>query len=156
MSLRNHLLIEHQRITGVPKKIGCLTSPHYIDVRERILINNQKLTKNHFAYYIRELNNRLWALSCQPNLQTLALPRYPGPSDVAGHLYFIKEQVDVAILETGIGGENNSTNVFPQPAIAGITTIGLDHVDVLGDTVEEIAWHKAGIFKANCHRSEAF
>ncbi|KAL2060484.1 hypothetical protein VTL71DRAFT_9515 [Oculimacula yallundae] len=54
----------------------------------------------------------------------------------------------MAILETGIGGERDSTNIFPHPGATGVTTIGIDHVPALGQTVEEIAWHKAGIFKS--------
>ena len=60
---------------------------------------------------------------------------------------FLQEQVDVAILEVGIGGAYDATNVIDRPVVCGITSIGIDHTDVLGDTVESIAWHKAGIIK---------
>lgn len=58
-------------------------------------------------------------------------------------------QVDVVILEVGIGGEYDSTNVIEKPVACGITALGLDHVNVLGDTIDKIAWHKAGIIKPN-------
>lgn len=61
---------------------------------------------------------------------------------------FLQEGVDVAVYETGIGGEYDATNLVQRPAASGITTLGVDHVFVLGDTVEKIAWHKAGIIKS--------
>jgi len=60
---------------------------------------------------------------------------------------FVREHVDVAIYEVGVGGEFDSTNVVEHPAVTGITSLGIDHTQVLGNTIEEIAWHKAGIFK---------
>lgn len=60
---------------------------------------------------------------------------------------FLREGVDAAIYEVGVGGENDSTNLIDRPLVTGITTLGIDHVEVLGDTIEKIAWHKAGIFK---------
>lgn len=62
--------------------------------------------------------------------------------------YFLEEQVDVAIIEVGLGGLLDSTNVA-KPLLTGITTIGMDHTDILGDTIEEIAAQKAGIIKQN-------
>ena len=66
---------------------------------------------------------------------------------MALHTY-LSESVDCAIIECGIGGAYDSTNIIPKPAITGITSLGIDHVGVLGKTIEEIAWHKAGIMKA--------
>ena len=63
---------------------------------------------------------------------------------------FISEGVDAAVYEVGIGGAWDSTNNFETPAVTGITTLGIDHVAVLGDTIEQISWHKSGIFKENC------
>ena len=65
---------------------------------------------------------------------------------IALHTY-LKEQVDAAVIECGMGGEYDSTNVLLSPAVAGITSLGIDHVQTLGSTIEEIAWHKAGIMK---------
>lgn len=61
---------------------------------------------------------------------------------------FLREGVDTAIYEVGLGGEYDATNVADHPAVTGITTLGIDHVLVLGETIEEIVWHKAGIQKA--------
>lgn len=63
---------------------------------------------------------------------------------------FMSEGVDTAIYEVGVGGELDSTNAIAQPAVAGVTTLGIDHVATLGDTIDKIAWHKAGIFKRGC------
>lgn len=60
---------------------------------------------------------------------------------------FIREQVDVAIYEVGVGGEYDSTNIVERPAATGISTLEIDHVFILGDTIDKIAWHKAGIMK---------
>lgn len=62
---------------------------------------------------------------------------------------FVKENVDVAIMEVGIGGEYDTTNVVRKPVVCGVTSLGLDHVSVLGDTIEKIAWQKGGIFKVS-------
>lgn len=61
---------------------------------------------------------------------------------------FIHQGVKIAIYETGVGGEYDSTNIVEKPAVTGITSLGIDHTFSLGDTIEEIAWHKAGIQKS--------
>jgi folylpolyglutamate synthase len=61
---------------------------------------------------------------------------------------FIAEKVDVALIEVGIGGEYDCTNLIANPTVCGITTLDFDHTSILGNTMEEIAWHKAGILKA--------
>jgi folylpolyglutamate synthase len=139
------MLVEHQRIKGYPQKIGTLTSPHTLDVRERVLINNKKISKPVFSYRVRTLDTKIQSLSSKLGLMK---PRFPGFMTLLGISIFLEEEVDVAVIETGIGGETDSTNVFPHPVATGITSIGIDHVHVLGDTVEKIAWHKAGIFKS--------
>lgn len=63
---------------------------------------------------------------------------------------FIREKIDVVVLETGVGGEYDSTNIVSQPIASGITRLGIDHVQTLGSSIEEIAWHKGGIFKSGC------
>jgi folylpolyglutamate synthase len=62
----------------------------------------------------------------------------------------VREDVDIAVYETGVGGEYDVTNIIKMPVASGITALGIDHVTKLGSTLEEIAWHKAGIFKQNC------
>jgi len=65
---------------------------------------------------------------------------------MAYHL-FIVEGVDSAVIECGIGGEYDSTNIITEPTVTAVTALGIDHVGILGNTIEEIAWHKAGVFK---------
>jgi folylpolyglutamate synthase len=60
---------------------------------------------------------------------------------------FLQKKVDAVILEVGMGGQYDATNVIKDPVVCGISSLGLDHVDVLGDTIDKIAWHKAGIIK---------
>ena len=60
---------------------------------------------------------------------------------------FLQEKVDVAVIEVGMGGAFDRTNVIRKPVVCGVTSLGVDHVDFLGSTIEEIAWHKGGIFK---------
>lgn len=60
---------------------------------------------------------------------------------------FLDKKVDATILEVGVGGTYDSTNIVPNPVVTGITTLGIDHVHVLGKTIQEIAWQKSGIFK---------
>ena len=62
---------------------------------------------------------------------------------------FLTEGIDTAVIECGIGGEYDSTNIIEAPTVTGITSLGIDHTAILGDTIEEIAWHKAGIMKVN-------
>lgn len=59
--------------------------------------------------------------------------------------------MDCAILEVGVGGEYDSTNIIEKPIVCGITALGLDHVSVLGNTIDQIAWHKAGIIKVKIY-----
>lgn len=63
---------------------------------------------------------------------------------------FLSEPIDAVILEVGIGGRFDSTNVINNPVVCGITSLGIDHTDILGETIEEITWNKAGIFKSSC------
>ena len=60
---------------------------------------------------------------------------------------FLREKVDVSIVEVGIGGEYDCTNILSQPVVCGISSLGYDHMNILGNSLGEIAWHKSGIFK---------
>ena len=111
-------------------------------VQERIQINSRPLEEDQFARYIFEVWNGLSSTSA-----TSRRPRYLQLLFLASVHAFIQEQVDVAIYETHHGGEFDATNVFSQPVVTGITTIGMDHIAQLGPSIENIAWHKAGIFR---------
>ena len=77
------------------------------------------------------------------------MPNYFGFLTVMALHVFLQEKVDVAIMEVGIGGEYDCTNLIKHPVVCGVTSLGLDHTSILGTTLEKIAWHKAGIFKVN-------
>ena len=69
---------------------------------------------------------------------------------------FLEEGVDTAVVECGVGGEYDSTNVVETPVVCGVSSLGIDHVGMLGETIEEIAWHKAGIFKERTRASDVY
>lgn len=130
----------HGERTGFPQRIGLYTSPHLKCVQERVRINSRPISEDLFAKYVFEV----WdSLSCHASGE----PRYLQLLMLVSVHAFIKEGVDVAIYETHNGGEYDATNVFQKPVVTGIATIGMDHVEQLGPSIEMIAWHKAGIFK---------
>ncbi|KAH8754628.1 folylpolyglutamate synthase [Diaporthe sp. PMI_573] len=135
------LLRAHGQRVSFPLKTGLYTSPHLLDITERIRINFRPLPPAVFAKYVFEVCDRLsiWGKDGEPRfLQLLAL--------ISFHT-FLREDVDVAIYETHHGGEYDATNVVENPVVTAITSIGVDHILDLGPTIENIAWHKAGIFK---------
>ena len=131
----------HGHETGYPRKIGLYTSPHLKVVQERIQIDSQQIQKDLFAKYIFEVWNKIES-------EKLPKPRYLQLLLLVAIHTFIREEVDVAICETHNGGEYDATNIFAHPIATGIATIGMDHVMQLGPTIENIAWHKSGIFKS--------
>ncbi|KAI3507456.1 hypothetical protein L1887_22442 [Cichorium endivia] len=124
-------------------KTGLFTSPHLIDVKERFRLNGLELSEEQFLLYFwgcwHQLKDKITEdLPMPPLFQFLTL---------LGLKIFVSEKVDVAIIEVGLGGKNDSTNVIQDPVVCGITSLGFDHMEILGDTLEKIASHKAGIFK---------
>lgn len=117
-------------------KVGVYTSPHYKDFRERIKINGEFIPKEYIIMFLNHFNNELEKI--QPSFfeMTVAL----------AFLYFKDQKVDFAVIETGLGGRLDSTNII-TPLLSVITNISLDHQNMLGNTLEEIAYEKAGIIK---------
>ncbi|KAK4081888.1 hypothetical protein Purlil1_11480 [Purpureocillium lilacinum] len=134
------LLRSHGKTNGSPIKTGLYTSPHLIEVNERIRINFKPLRKEQFARYFFEVYERLFK-------PALPKPRYLQLMALLSFYTFASERVDVAVIETHHGGEFDATNIIANPVVTAITPIGLDHVLQLGPTIEDIAWHKGGIFK---------
>ena len=130
----------HGHRTGFPEKVGLYTSPHLKAIQERIQINSQPLRKDLFTRYVYEVWNELAR-------RGLPKPRYLQLLMLVAVHTFIREGVDVMICETHNGGEFDATNIFAHPIATGIATIGMDHVLQLGPTIQNIAWHKSGIFK---------
>ena len=121
--------------------MGLYTSPHLKVVQERIQIDSQPVQKELFARYIFEV----WSLL---DSRDMPKPRYLQLLMLVAVHTFIRENVDVFICETHNGGEYDATNIFAHPIATGIATIGMDHVQQLGPNIENIAWHKSGIFKS--------
>ncbi|CAD6574429.1 MAG: Folylpolyglutamate synthetase [Alectoria sarmentosa] len=136
--------------TPLLHKIGLYTSPHLRFVRERIQINNQPLSEQAFAKYFFETWDRLEeaAKAKGEPTDTTAKPGYFRFLTLMAYHTYMSESVDTAVIECGIGGEYDSTNILVKPTVTGITSLGIDHTVILGNTIEEIAWHKGGIMKA--------
>jgi folylpolyglutamate synthase len=117
---------------------------------ERIRLNYEPLSTSLFAKYFFEVHDQLPQLASEYDPSTSAVERGPRFLQLfalfAFHV-FLREGVDVAIVETHSGGQYDATNVVQQPVVTAISTLGMDHIDMLGPTIENIAWHKAGIFK---------
>lgn len=119
-------------------KVGLYTSPHLIDFRERIKINNEMIPEKTVIEFIEK--NKTF-------LQEKQLSFFEMTVGLAFD-YFAKEQVDVAVIEVGLGGRLDSTNII-SPLVSVITNIGWDHMAMLGNSLEAIAFEKAGIIKKN-------
>ncbi|KAL5745550.1 hypothetical protein ACOSP7_026696 [Xanthoceras sorbifolium] len=124
-------------------RTGLFTSPHLVDVRERFRIDGLEITEDKFLHYFWDC----WNLMKENVTDALPMPPLFQFLTVLAFKIFVCEQVDVAVIEVGLGGEKDSTNVIKEPAVCGITSLGMDHMEVLGDTLSKIALHKAGILK---------
>ena len=129
------------------KKIGLFTSPHLKAVNERIQVNSVPLDQDLFARYFWEVWDRLESSAKQEGLDIKSKPVYFRFLTLMAWHTFLDMKVDTAIMEVGVGGEYDSTNIIPKPTATGVTSLGIDHITVLGHTLESIAWHKGGIFK---------
>jgi len=131
-------------------KTGFFSSPHLVEVRERIRIDGEPLSRKKFTEYFWNTYEPLLRTSQDEtvaNSDDLDMPMYFKFLTIMAIHAFIEEKVDVAVVEVGIGGEYDATNVLPSPVVCGVSSLGLDHTDILGKTIKSIAWHKAGIFK---------
>lgn len=118
-------------------KTGLYTSPHLTDFRERIRINGQMIPRQRVVRFIKEEHALFETLH----------PSFFEITTALAFLYFAEENVDVAVIETGLGGRIDCTNII-RPELSIVTNISLDHTDLLGKTLSDIATEKAGIFKA--------
>ena len=119
-------------------KIGLYTSPHLKDFRERIKVNGQEVSEDYVVDFVKK--NRLFFEDNQLSFFEMTVG--------LAFQYFADEKVDIAIIEVGMGGRLDSTNII-TPLVSVITNIGLDHTQFLGNTLELIAAEKAGIIKQN-------
>ncbi|MBK5187082.1 MAG: bifunctional folylpolyglutamate synthase/dihydrofolate synthase [Gemmatimonadaceae bacterium] len=123
-------------LRGQGLRVGKYTSPHLIDFRERIAVNGVPMGEAEVVAFIER-----WT----PDVERLGATFFEATTAMAFE-HFVRERVDVAVIEVGLGGRLDSTNVI-TPVAAGVSSIGIDHVQYLGNTLEEIAREKAGIFK---------
>ncbi len=119
-------------------KTGLYTSPHLKDFRERIRINGQMITESFVTQFVAQQQQLIEQIS----------PSFFEVTVAMAFNYFAEEQVDVAIIEVGLGGRLDSTNII-MPELSVITNISLDHTNLLGNTLQAIAYEKAGIIKPN-------
>lgn len=117
-------------------KIGLYNSPHLIDFTERIKVNGNNCDKEFVYHFIQKLKN----------LPEDIQPSFFEFTTIMAFEYFYQQDVDIAIIEVGLGGRLDSTNII-KPLVSAITNVQLDHQNILGDTIEEIAGEKAGIVK---------
>ncbi|GAA5915764.1 hypothetical protein JCM6882_003850 [Rhodosporidiobolus microsporus] len=129
-------------------KVGLYTSPHMVAVRERIRINGEPIAEDMFAKYFWEVWDKLGENKTTADPDTPERPAYFRYLTIMAMHVFLQEKVDATILEVGVGGTYDSTNVVPSPITTGVTALGIDHIWVLGKTLPEIAHQKGGIYKA--------
>jgi dihydrofolate synthase/folylpolyglutamate synthase len=122
-------------------KVGLYTSPHVLSMHERITINNSMISENDML----NLLNRTYAPI--EKLSKTDSPTFFEILTAIAFMYFIDKEVDIAVVETGLGGRLDSTNVI-KPEVVGITSLSIDHQAQLGNTLAQIAKEKAGVFKA--------
>src|SRR5689334_18535088 len=132
----SHMLAAILQTAGY--KTGLYTSPHLRDFRERICIDGEQVNKQFVIDFVEKI---------KPMIDEIE-PSFFEITVAMAFEYFVKEEIDIAIIETGLGGRLDSTNVI-TPLLSVITNIGRDHVNILGDTLEKIAFEKAGIIKTN-------
>ncbi|WP_284462433.1 folylpolyglutamate synthase/dihydrofolate synthase family protein [Chryseobacterium sp.] len=119
-------------------KVGLYNSPHLIDFTERIKVNGKNCNKEFVFDFVQKLKN----------IPEEIRPSFFEFTTIMAFEYFYQQQVDFAIIEVGLGGRLDSTNII-TPLISAITNVQLDHQNILGDTIQEIAAEKAGIIKDN-------
>ena len=128
-------------------KIGLYTSPHMVAARERIRIDGVPISEADFAKFFWEVWDRLEQNPHRALETTPLRPVYFRFMTILAFHVFISLEVSATLLEVGIGGMYDSTNIVQHPVVTGVTALGLDHTAILGHTLEEVAWQKAGIFK---------
>ncbi len=125
-------------------RIGTFTSPHLVDMRERFLINGAMADEAVFERAFETVRG----IVREMEEKGFGHPTFFEFLFYMAVIIFREEKVDVMVIETGLGGRLDATNALEHPAASVITSISMDHTQYLGDTIEKIAWEKAGIIKA--------
>lgn len=132
----SHMLASVLKEAGY--RVGLYTSPHLKDFRERIRVNGKMVPEEFVMDFVKVHKQKFEEVKPSFFEMTVAM----------AFQFFAQEKVDIAVVEVGLGGRLDSTNII-HPEISVITNIGLDHTDLLGDTIDKIAYEKAGIIKPN-------
>ncbi len=130
-------------LTASGKRAGLHTKPHLRSMTERARIDGISVSEERFGEILGEMMTAIESVT-----QRFSRPSYYETLLALAFVYFAQENVDVAVIEVGVGGKLDGTNVLRRPRVSLITNIGLDHTDILGETLEEIAADKAGIARA--------
>ena len=133
----SHLIAAVLQAAGY--KVGLYTSPHLVDFRERIRINGQMIPEERVVAFVEQIKNPKSKIN---NLQSSFFEL----TTALAFSYFAEQQVDIAVVEVGLGGRLDATNII-TPLLSVITNIGFDHTEFLGHTLKDIAREKAGIIK---------
>jgi len=123
---------------------GFYSSPHLVSVRERIRLNGQPISQELFAHYFWQVWNRLKDTTSD---KFPDMPSYFRFLTLLSFKIFIDEKVDVSVIEVGVGGRTDATNIVDHPVVCAVTPLGYDHMNVLGNTLTDIGFEKSGIFK---------
>lgn len=123
-------------------KVGLYTSPYVLEFRERIRLNGNLIPKDDLFTVTEEVKEAI----SKANEKGIYPTEFEAVT-AAAFLYYSRSDCDIVVLETGLGGRFDATNIIEKPAVSVITSISLDHTAILGDTVAKIAWEKAGIIK---------
>lgn len=123
-------------------KVGMYTSPHLIKYEERMMVDGKCISRKKLIELASKLKETIEALNIKPTVFEKLT--------AIGFMYFLEKKCDVVVLEVGLGGRLDATNIIKNPDLCVLMNIGLEHTEVLGDTIEKIAKEKAGIIKRNC------
>lgn len=132
-------------LTQAGYKTGLYTSPYIVDFRERIRIDGEMISENDLDEVTETVKNEIEKL----RNEDIVITEFEAVT-AAAFLYYKNAGCDFVVLETGLGGRFDATNVIERPLASVITSVSLDHVKILGNTVSEIAYEKCGIIKNNC------
>jgi dihydrofolate synthase/folylpolyglutamate synthase len=132
----------HNALVDQGFKVGLFTSPHLHDFRERMRVNGAMPSEDWVVDFVTVQRKEFEMLDLKPSFFEWTFGM--------AMCYFSACQVDLVVLETGMGGRLDSTNIFPRPLVTAITNIGLDHTQFLGNDIRTIAKEKAGIIKDGC------
>lgn len=119
--------------------VGLYTSPHIVCLRERIKVNDEIISEEELLYLVNEIVKKCKSIGLKPSFFEIMT--------VVAFLHFSNKRVDYAVIETGLGGRQDATNVLKKPEVAVITSIGYDHMPCLGNDLPSICNEKIGIFK---------